>query len=264
MMHIRLQDFNIDYDDRGFGVPLLLIHGYPLTRAMWEPQVIGLNHVARVIAPSLRGHGSSDPVRGPYSMEMLADDCLDLLDNIGVKVPAVIAGLSMGGYITLALLRKYPQRVAGIILAATRAGADSPEGQANRDKSAALAQERGSGAIVETMLPKMLSPKSYQDKPELVTVVRQMMENTSIEGITGDLMGMKTRIDSTATLSQINKPTLILHGADDQLIPSKEAEVMHAAIPGSRLQIVLNAGHLLNMEQPNLFNQAVRDFLLSI
>lgn len=231
-MQIQLKDFTLAYEEHGQGKPLLLIHGYPLSRVMWSPQLESLADTARCIAPDLRGHGQSDPVPGPYSMELLADDCA--------------------------------ARVAGLILAATRAGADLPEGQANRDKSAALAREKGVGAIVEAMLPKMLAPKSYEARPEVIARAKSIMETASVEGIVGALMGMKERPDSTPTLAQIDRPTLILHGADDQLIPPKEAEAMQAAIKNSKLQILPEAGHLLNLEQPGLFNQALRDFVQSV
>jgi pimeloyl-ACP methyl ester carboxylesterase len=170
----------------------------------------------------------------------------------------------MGGYVAFEFYRKYPQRVAGLILAATRAGADSPEAKTNRDKSATTAREKGVGAIVETMLPKMLSQKSSQTRPELVTRVRKIMTGTSLAGVLGDLAAMRDRTDSTAMLAQVDKPTLILHGADDQLIPPAEAQAMGASIPNARLHIRPEAGHLLNLEQPEAFNEAVRGFLSSV
>jgi 3-oxoadipate enol-lactonase len=197
-------------------------------------------------------------------MSVLADDCRGFLDALGVTQPVVLGGLSMGGYVVFEFYRKYPQRIAGLILAATRAGEDSPEAKVNRDKAATTAREKGVGAIVETMLPKMLSPKSYQSQPELVTRVRKMMASTSLAVVVGDLAAMRDRTDSTALMAQIDKPTLILHGADDQLIPSAEAQVMSATIPNARLHVLPEAGHLLNMEEPEAFNEAVRSFLFSV
>jgi pimeloyl-ACP methyl ester carboxylesterase len=246
------------------GIPLFFIHGYPLNRHIWDPQLESLADTARLIAPDLRGHGDSDVTSGPYSMDMLADDCLALLEALGITGPAVLCGLSMGGYVSFAFYRKYPERVAGLILAATRSGEDSPEGKANRDKAADLARQGGPGAIVESMLPKMLSPKSYAERSGLVDSVREIMLSSSLDGILGDLMGMKSRPDSTPALNLIDKPTLILHGNDDQLIPTSEAIAMHAAIPGARLQLLPDAGHLLNIEQPLLFNKAVREFEMEL
>ena len=258
---MQINGINIALEDRGAGLPLLFIHGYPLSRRIWEPQIEGLADVARVIAPDLRGHGESGASTGPFSMDMLADDCQALMEALGITGPVVLCGLSMGGYVTFAFYRKYPEKVAGLILAATRAGEDSPEGKANRDKAAQLAREGGPKAIVESMLPKMLSRRSYGEHPALVQKLSEIMNAISLDGILGDLMGMKSRPDSTPTLSQINKPTLILHGSDDQLIPMSEAQAMQEAIPGARLKIFPDAGHLLNMEQAQNFNAAVREFL---
>ena len=263
-MRINSNNLAVDYSDNGTGIPLVLIHGYPLSRALWEPQVTGLADVAHVLALDLRGHGGSDSGPGPYSMSLLADDCRGFLDTLGITRPVVLGGLSMGGYVVFEFFRKYPQRIAGLILAATRAGADSSEVKANRDKAVTTAREKGVGAIVETMLPKMLSPKSYETQTELVTRVRKMMASTSLAGVVSDLAALRDRADSTTLLAQIDKPTLILHGADDQLIPPAEAQFMSATIPRAQLHVLSEAGHLLNMEQPGAFNEAVRRFLLSV
>jgi pimeloyl-ACP methyl ester carboxylesterase len=263
-MRINLNNLALDYSDSGTGIPLLLIHGYPLSRALWEPQITGLADAARVLAPDLRGHGGSDPGPGPYSMSILADDCREFLDALGITRPVVLGGLSMGGYVVFEFYRKYPQRIAGVILAATRAGADSPDAKASRDKAATTARKKGVGAIVQVMLPKLLSQKSFQTLPELVTRVRKMMASTSTTTVAGDLAAMRDRADSTSMLAQIAKPTLILHGADDQLIPPAEAQAIAATIPNARLEILPEAGHLLNLEQPELFNKAVRRFLSSV
>jgi pimeloyl-ACP methyl ester carboxylesterase len=167
----------------------------------------------------------------------------------------------MGGYVTLAFYRKFPQRTAGIILAATRAGADSLEGKSNRDKAIELVRQSGSEAIAQSMLPKMVSAKTYADKPDLVERVYSMMRSTSESTIVGDLSGMRDRSDSTGLLSQIIVPTLVIHGEDDQLIPLAEMLAMHAAIQGSIAHLIPKAGHLVNLEQPERFNQAVIDFI---
>jgi pimeloyl-ACP methyl ester carboxylesterase len=263
-MQIVTQDFAMSYVERGSGKPLLLIHGFPLSNKIWEPQTEGLAGAARLLAPDLRGHGESEATPGPYSMEMLADDCVLLLDTLGVKQPAVVCGLSMGGYVALAFFRKHRARLAGLILAATRAGADSPEGKTNREKSAARVREEGIQAVIGSMLPKMLAPKTYDTNPALVERVERIMEETSEEGMIAALLGMRDRPDSNPLLDRIDIPTLILHGADDQLIPVAEAEAMRSAIRDSKLEVLPVAGHLLNMEQPALFNQTVRDFLASI
>ena len=263
-MRIKVRDITMEHEDLGTRTPLLFIHGYPLNRHLWDEQVSELSDIARVLAPDLRGHGGSDAVPGPYSMDLHAEDCRAFLYALRVTQPAVLCGLSMGGYVAFAFYRKYPERVAGLILAATRAGADAPEGKANRDKAMALAREKGVGAIAESMLPKMLAPSAPQAKPELVARVKAMMESTPLQGVLGDLAGLRDRPDSTPTLATIDRPTLILHGADDQLIPASEAEAMRAGIRGSELKVIPGAGHLLNMEQPEVFNDATREFLVAL
>lgn len=260
-MKIQMNDWSLSFDTAGEGMPLLFIHGYPLSRKIWEPQSAGLAAYARVISPDLRGHGDTDPVPGPYSVDLLAEDCVNLLDNLGITQPVVVCGLSMGGYVTLAFFRKFAERMAGMILTATRAGADSPEGKANREKAITIAQSSGAQAIADSMLPKMFSPLTYTDQPTLVERIRSLMAGTSINGIVGALQAMKDRPDSTQLLSTINKPVLIIHGSDDQLIPATEASMMQNSISGAELVIIERAGHLLNLEQPAAFNQAVRQFI---
>ncbi len=260
----------ISYEDRGTGIPLLLIHGYPLSRKLWEPQMASLADIARVIVPDLRGHGESLPAAStrseyiPYTMELFADDCAGLLQALRIEQPIVVGGLSMGGYIALAFTRKYPQRVAGLILAATRAGSDSPEGKANREKAAALAKASGASAIADSMLPKMLSPKTFTTKPDLAASVLDMMRATSVSGIVGALLGMKDRPDSTSFLPHMQMPALLLHGEDDQIIPLTDMQLMAEALPNAQLRVIPDAGHLLNMEQPDSFNREVRDFLTKL
>ncbi len=265
-MRIRCRDLGMNYEERGSGRPLLLIHGYPLNHTLWEPQLDALADQARVIAPDLRGHGQSEPMPGPYSMDLLADDCNALLDALGITQPVVMGGLSMGGYVTFAFYRKYAARVAGLILAATRAGVDSPEAKTNRLKAIELVRDptQGPSAIAQMMLPRLLAPQTYATRPELVKQVHRILLSVSPEGMIGDLMGMLERPDSTPTLAQIDRPTLIVHGADDPLISPQESQAMHAGIKNSRLVILPGAGHLPNLEQPELFNEAVRDFLRAL
>jgi len=253
--------FCMSYEDSSDRVPVLLIHGYPLSNMLWDMQMVDLVDIARLIAPDLRGHGMTDPTEPPYSMGLFAEDCADLLEQLGIEGPVVIGGLSMGGYIAFEFCRRYPERVAGLILAATRAGADSPEAKEARDQATGVAIAEGTAAIVEGMLPKLLAPDNYETQPELVEYVRDMMLETSEDGVVGALTAMRDRPDSTPDLPALDIPVLILHGAEDQLIPLAEAEAMQAALPKAKLVVVPGAGHLPNLEQPEIFNDAVREFL---
>ncbi len=262
--HAHEDDFSMAFIDSCDRLSMLLIHGFPLNSAMWSMQIEELSSFARIIAPDLRGHGNSDPVAGPYSMTQLADDCADIMGHLAVATPFVVGGLSMGGYVAFEFYRRYPEHVAGLVLTATRAAADSEAGKANRDAAAANVAQNGITELVEGMLPKLLSPKNLEDDPELVSFVRDILMKTSLEGAVGALMAMKDRPDSTPTLAEIDVPTLIIHGADDQIVPLAEAQAMHEAIKGSKLVVIENAGHLPNLEQPDAFNDAVIDFLEEI
>lgn len=266
-MRVQLPEIVVAYDQRGSGPPLLLLHGYTLSRRLWQPQLELLADAAQVIAPDLRGFGETDAPAGPYTIDQYADDAAGLLHSLGISQPVVVAGLSMGGYVALAFWRRHAARVAGLILAATRAGADSPAGRQARDQAAALAQDSqggGSAAIIDGILPKMLAPRAYQGDPALVAMARGIMTGAPVTGIVAALMAMRDRPDATETLSAITRPVLVIHGLDDQLIPPAEAEAMHQRLPNARLALVPNAGHLVNLEQPLTFNAEVRNFLQAL
>ena len=263
-MQVTVNGFSMAYSDAGQGTPLLLVHGFPLNRQLWQPQLEGLSSVARVIAPDLRGHGGSQAVPGPYSMDLFADDLNLFLDALGIREKIVLCGLSMGGYVVFAFCRKYAHRLRGLILTATRAAADAPAGRAGRDQMMAMAYEKGVAAISDSMLPKLLAPQTYPARPNQVEQVRSITLDVSLEGVLGDLAALKDRPDSTPTLAQIDVPTLILHGADDQIIPLSEAQAMHAGIRASKLVVVSDAGHLPGLENPSVFNVAVREYLAGV
>lgn len=260
-MKTRVMGRWVGYDESGAGKSLVLIHGFPLNRLIWKAQWDGLADVAHVIAPDLRGFGESPMVEGNIVIDTYADDVREFLDARGIHEPAVICGLSMGGYIALAYQRRYPAHVAALILANTRAGPDTPEGKAGRDRNIALVKEKGASAIVEVMLPKLLAPKTFERNLALVEQVKRIMESASAAGIMAALAAMRDRPDSIPTLLEFSTPTLIIAGADDQLIPLSEAEEMKQAARNGTLVVIPEAGHLTPMEQPDAFNHAVREFL---
>jgi len=264
MYKAKLTNFTFAYEQHGRGLPLLFIHGYPLNRFLWKPQWTGLSDVARIIVPDLRGHGNSEAGPAPYSMDSFAQDCFELISALSISSPFVVCGLSMGGYIAMAMLRLHPERIAGLILTATRSASDTPEAKAGRDQSIQLVQEQGTRPVIEGMLSRLLSPKSLTNRPEIITQARQIMASLPASTIIKDLQGLKERPDSTALLASSTQPTLIIHGKDDQIVPLAEAQNLQNTIPGAQLVVVPDAGHLLNLEQPDLFNAAIRQFLKSI
>lgn len=263
-MQLTLNGRMVGYDERGDAAPLLFIHGYPLNRMIWEAQWEGLNHTARVLALDLRGFGESEMVAGTTALATYADDVHEFLQAMALEQPAVICGLSMGGYVALAYARKYGAHVAGLILAHTKATPDSVETKTGRDQSIALAQEKGSVAIAEMMLPKLFASKTYTSNLELVAQVKRIMESATVPGIVGALSAMRDRPDSLDVLQNLQAPTLIIAGADDALMPLAEQEKMQQAASNSTLVVIPDAGHLSPLEQPDAFNHAVAEFLKNI
>lgn len=256
----RINGLNLAYTDRGQGPPVVLLHAFPQSRAMWASQVEALSKTNRVIAPDFRGFGESDAPLWHYTLDQFADDVKGLLDHLAIR-QAVLAGLSMGGYTLFAFWRKYADRVKGLVLADTRAQADTEEGRTGRFAMAQTAYTKGASAIADIMLPKLLSPVALQTKPELVRQVRATIERTQVSGIAGALMAMAERPDSVPLLAQIACPALVITGELDGPTPPADGRLMADTIRGARLEIIPQAGHLSNLEQPETFNTAVSSFL---
>ena len=247
------------YDEAGSGTPLLLVHGWPLDRTMWTNQLGGLGAYARVLAPDLRGFGGST-VRPPYAIDQYADDLIALLDALGLP-RVVLCGLSMGGYIAFSVLRRHRDRVRGLILADTRATADTDEGRENRRKLIALIEREGMAALAERQLPTLIGRSTMQRQPELVEGVRRTMASLPAEGVIGAARAIADRPDSTPLLSSIDVPTLVVGGAEDTVTPPDVLEAMAAQIPGSRVEILAQAGHVSPLERPAAFNHVVSEFV---
>ena len=250
----------IAYEDLGSGPAVVLLHGYPFNRSLWRDQVSALRDDFRVIVPDLRGHGESAVTSGTATMEAMANDVAALLDLLDIS-QATIGGLSMGGYVALAFSRLFPARVQSLVLAATRAQADTEEAKKNRAVQAEKARTQGMKGIADMMLPKLLIPETVAKRPEVVKHVRGMMASTNPEGAAAALQGMALRQDQTSFLPQIKAPTLILVGREDVITPVADSELMQREISGSQLRVIENAGHVVNLERPEEFNRALSEFL---
>jgi pimeloyl-ACP methyl ester carboxylesterase len=250
----------IGYDDVGSGPAVVLLHAFPLSRAMWRRQVDALQDAYRVIAPDLRGFGDSSGFPGTPTVDQLADDVAAVLAEVGVD-RAVIGGLSMGGYVALAFARRHPDRLRGLVLADTRAEPDDAAARANRDRMIAQASEGTGASVIEGMLPRLLGPATPAQRPEVVEEVRQLGAAQVSAGIVGALRALRDRPDARPGLGAIGVPTLVLVGRDDALTPVALSESLAAAIRGARLVVIEGAGHLSNLEQPSAFNAALRTFL---
>jgi pimeloyl-ACP methyl ester carboxylesterase len=258
---------DISYDDHGMGMPVLFLHAFPLNRSMWTSQINALlaeqgGGGLRLVALDWRGFGESPIVDAVSTMELFADDVASLMDTLGMQ-QAVLCGLSMGGYVAFAFLRKYPQRVQGLILADTRPGPDTDEVKAYREQVALLALSQGTGAVADLQIPKVLSDYTRQHHPLVEQSVRHMINAATPQGIAAASRGMALRSDASDLLSSISCPTLVVVGEQDILTPPAVARAYAASIAGSQFATIPHAGHLSNLEQPEAFLTVIRNFLLT-
>lgn len=259
-MQAKINDITLAFNDHGTGLPIIFLHAFPLNRTMWAQQEEALSSRFRVITIDLRGHGESDAPLWHYSLDRAADDVRGVLDYLSIP-QAIFVGLSMGGYILFAFYRKYAERIKGLVLANTKAQADTDEAARARFEMAQIAYTQGVRAIADIMIPKLLSPATIRTRPELVQRVRSMIEGNQISGIAGDLMAMAERHDSVLLLKQMTCPVQIIVGELDLPTPPSDAKLMAERIPNAHLVIIPDAAHLSNLEQPDLFNEAVGSFV---
>jgi pimeloyl-ACP methyl ester carboxylesterase len=259
----RIHGVKWAYTDQGKGAAVVLLHGFPLDRRVWEGQVAGLSSHYRVIAVDLPGFGESDRVSQPFTMGSLAEGVHDLLERVGA-LPCVLGGLSMGGYVALAYARKFPTDLTGLMLVDTRAEGDTPEGREARATMAALARREGNGPVVEQMLPKVTSPDAPGKRPEVVKRLREIMEGCPAETIALASEAMCDREDQSGALASIPVPVLVIVGERDQITPPPMAQFMQREIPKATLEVIPDAGHMAPMEQPQGVNRAMQGFLGSL
>lgn len=243
---------------------LLLLHAFPLGAGMWEPQMRAIPPGWRYITPDLRGFGgTTDPGDSALSMDDYARDAVDLLGEMGIA-RAVIGGCSMGGYAAFAVLRHAPALAEGLVLADTRAGADSLETRAARRAMLALVDREGASGVARDMTAKLLGETTRAHDTSIESTVRRLIKQQSPEAIRGAIARMMDRPDSTPFLAGLTLPTQVIVGEEDELTPVEESRKMAEAIPGARLDIIPGAGHLSNLEQPERFNAVLAAFLASL
>jgi 3-oxoadipate enol-lactonase len=256
----RISGGDLAYDVRGEGPPLLFLHAFPLGLGMWDPQAAAFAASHQVVRFDARGFGASPPGDGLLTMERIGDDAVALLDHLGLS-RAVVCGLSMGGYAALALVRRHPDRLKGLVLADTRAGADSDAARATRAAQADKVRKEGSAALADAVLPKLVGETTHKRRPEVVAGLRETIAANPPRGIADALAGLAARADSTPTLREIRVPTLVVCGAEDVITPLAEAEALARGIKGSRLEVIPEAGHLSSVENSSSFNAALGRFL---
>jgi len=255
-MKARIGDRALAYESIGGGQPLVLVHAFPLDGRMWMSTARTLADRCRVIVPDMRGFGASDLGGSDPSIADMADDVAALLDGLGIE-RAAVGGLSMGGYVALAFAARHRARLERLILADTRAAADSDVARAGRADALALVAKDGVAALVERQLAALLSPAASEAVREQV----RGLGRQSPVGVSAGVRALRDRPDRRAELSAIRCPTLVIVGSEDKISPPAEMAEIASAIPEARLVEIAGAGHLSNLERPNEFSSAIAQFI---
>jgi pimeloyl-ACP methyl ester carboxylesterase len=258
---IAVGDRQVRYLEAGAGWPVVLLHAFPLCADMWIPQLERVPEAWRFLAPDLRGFGPA-PTPPAAALDDVADEVIGWLDALEIET-AAIGGVSMGGYVTFAMFRRAPERFSRVILANTRAAADTPDARAARDRMSALVRASGPAAVAAQMLPRLLGETSRESRPGLAAHVERLILLNGRGGLDGAIRAMRDRPDSTGLLPRIGMPALVVAGAEDAVVPVAESEAMSRAMPRSRFVRLEGAGHLSNLEAPAPFSAALEDFLRS-
>jgi 3-oxoadipate enol-lactonase len=255
---------NIPFEEYGEGKPVILLHAFPLSRKMWQPQIEALVEAGcRVITPDFRGFGENENFADIHTMEDLAGDIAELLDELEIE-KAIIGGLSMGGYVLFNLYKKHPEKFAALILADTNCGADLGEKRSARFELVAKIEADGAQALVENVLPNLISDFTKQHDSALVENLESEFSEVNPQAAIAALRGMAQREDHCDLLESISVPTLLIFGEHDKVTNLETGEKMHRAIKNSRLIKIENAGHYTNLEQPAQFNRALAEFVETI
>ncbi len=247
--------------EAGSGRPVVLLHAFPLSSAMWREQRNALGDRCRVITPDLRGFGGSPLGDDEPSLDAVADDVAAMLDGLGLD-QVVLGGLSMGGYAAMAFLRRHPGRVSALVLADTKATPDAPDAAANRERIAAQLDADGSAdVLVSDVLPTLVGETTKRERPVVAGRVRGLVEAGPPAAAAWAQRAMAARPDSLPTLRASDLPTLVLRGDEDALSSQDDADAMVDALPRGRLVVLPGAGHLTAVETPEAFAAAVDAFL---
>lgn len=246
--------------DVGGGTPLVLLHAFPLSSAMWLAQREGLAARFRVLTPDMRGFGGSPLGSEEPSVDAMADDVAALLDTKGID-RAIIGGHSMGGYVALAFCRRHADRILGVVLANTKATEDTKEARERRVQAAdRLEAETSVSVLLDDLLPQLVGPTTMRQRALVYGRVRGLVQSAPPLAAAWAQRAMAGRPDSLGALADFRAPTLVLHGAEDAIVAEDEARAMSEGLPNAELIVIPGAGHLSAIEQPQLFNDAVTEF----
>jgi pimeloyl-ACP methyl ester carboxylesterase len=259
-VRVAARGLSFEVEDHGSGIPLLLLHGFPLSSAAWDPLRPTLAEVARLVTPDLRGFGGSDKPVGGYGMSELAEDAAALAEALGLE-RFILGGHSMGGYVALRLAETLAGRLAGLILIDTRADADSAEALARRDAALATIARDGGARYLDGFVPNLLSPSTRERAPRLLAELRAIAAAVPDHVLAGCQRGMRERPDSSGLLPRLDVPALVLVGGEDAITPPDVARAMASALPQATLAVIPGAGHTPSVERPIPTAEALAGFV---
>ncbi len=260
MVRIAANGVTLAVEEAGSGVPLLLVHGFPLSAQMWEPVLPALVAAARVITLDLRGFGGSEAPPAGYTMEALAEDVVAVADALGLQ-RFVLGGHSMGGYVAFRVADRWPERLAGLVVVDSRAEGDDEAGRQRRQQAIERILGGDRAGFLEEFLPNLLAPVSRKRAPRLLAELRRIAGEVPAHVLVGCLAGMRDRPDSRPLLPGLRVPALVLVGAEDAITPPGTARAMAEALPRGRLVVVPECGHTPPVERPVAVAEALLDFL---
>lgn len=258
MRELKINNLQV-YDYEGKGDVLIFVHAFPLSSKMWKHQTDFFKNNFRVITYDVRGLGKSKEKNNQFTMEEYSNDLISIIKHFDFE-RVFVCGVSMGGYIILRSYIKKPDLFKGLILADTRAEKDDDNGIINRSNVIISIKKGKRDDFVSGFLPKLINKKSYVNR-ELRNFIESIIEDNTDEGICGAQLALATRTNTEDHLKSFNIPVLILVGEDDELTPISCAETMRELIPKSEMKVIAGSGHLSNLENPELFNKCVSEFL---
>lgn len=261
-INITVNKLTVSYNDMGpENAPVIIfIHGFPFNKSMWHLQMKALKDNYRVIAYDIRGHGNSDAGIGDFFIELFVNDLLRLMEKLKLD-KVILCGLSMGGYIALNAVIKYPDRFDGLILNDTQCIADTPEIKEKRQATIKSIKENGIEKYADDSIKNLFAPESFLKKEGKINAVREMIMNTSKLTLCNTLNALAERKESCSQLHEIDIPVLIMVGKEDKITPLAAAEMMHEKIRNSSLKMIAHAGHVANIENPAAFNYHLIKFV---
>jgi pimeloyl-ACP methyl ester carboxylesterase len=260
-MNVEINGIRMAYDVVGSGPTVVLIHGFPLCRRMWQPQVQALAAAGfRAVVPDLRGYGESQAGDRPGGMDLFADDLIALMDHLKID-RAVVGGMSMGGYVLLNLLARYPQRVVAACFIVTRSDADDETGRGKRNHLIGEIEAGNPGAVPTAFAPLLFAGQTVTERPQLVEEVRGWMVATDPVGLVLGLQAIRDRVDSNQLLPTLTLPALVVGARDDKAIPPDKSTYLAEHIAGAELCMIDGGGHMVNLEQVEAFNNGLIGFL---